>query len=103
MNKSFDEIKTIIKNHKDELREKYGVRRIGIFGSIVRGEAREDSDVDILVEFEAGKATFDNFLGLVEYLERLLGKKIDLLTIDGVKSIRIDYIREGIEESVIYV
>jgi len=103
MSKSFDEIKTIIKNHKDELREKYGVRRIGIFGSIVRGEAREDSDVDILVEFEAGKATFDNFLGLVEYLERLLGKKIDLLTIDGVKSIRIDYIREGIEESVIYV
>jgi len=76
MGKSFDEIKTIIKNHKDELREKYGVRRIGIFGSIVRGEAREDSDVDILVEFEAGKATFDNFLGLVEYLERLLGKKL---------------------------
>ena len=59
--------------------------------------------MDILVEFEAGKATFDNFLGLVEYLERVLGKKIDLLTIDGVKSIRIDYIREGIEESVIYV
>ncbi|MCD6532279.1 nucleotidyltransferase family protein [bacterium] len=103
MSKSFDEIKTIIKNHKDELREKYGVRRIGIFGSIVRGEAREDSDVDILVEFEEGKATFDNFLGLVEHLERLLGKKIDLLTIDGVRSIRIDYIREEIEESVIYV
>lgn len=76
MSKSFEEIKTIIKNHKDELREKYGVRRIGIFGSIVRGEAREDSDVDILVEFEAGKATFDNFLGLVEYLERVLGKKL---------------------------
>ena len=82
---------------------RHHIRRLSVFGSALRDDFREDSDVDILVEFEAGKATFDNFLGLVEYLERLLGKKIDLLTIDGVKSIRIDYIREGIEESVIYV
>ena len=49
--KSLDEIKEIIRKHKKELREKYNVKEIGIFGSIVRGEAREGSDVDILVEF----------------------------------------------------
>ena len=49
--KSLDEIKEIIRKHKKELREKYNVKEIGIFGSIVRGEAKEGSDVDILVEF----------------------------------------------------
>ena len=50
--KSLDEIKEIIRKHKKELREKYNVKEIGIFGSIVRGEAKEGSDVDILVEFK---------------------------------------------------
>ena len=49
--KTLDEIKEIIGKHKKELREKYNVKEIGIFGSIVRGEAKEGSDVDILVEF----------------------------------------------------
>ena len=49
--KSLNEIKEIIRKHKKELREKYNVKEIGIFGSIVRGEAKEGSDVDILVEF----------------------------------------------------
>ncbi len=49
---SFNEIKGIIEKHREELRGKYYVKEIGIFGSLVRGEARESSDVDILVEFE---------------------------------------------------
>ena len=55
MKKSLDameEIVKVIEKHKDELKGKYGVKEIGIFGSFVRGEAKEDSDVDVLVEFE---------------------------------------------------
>ncbi|GEM_PF-6717785 len=56
-----------------------------------------------MVEFEEGKATLENFLDLKEYLEKLLGKKVDLLTREGVNSIRIEYIRKEIEENVVYV
>jgi len=97
-----EEILRKIEENKDKIK-RFGVKRIGLFGSYARGEQRAESDVDIVVEFEKGKATFDNFLDLTEYLEKLLGRKVDLLTIDGVRSIRIDYIRKEIEENVIYV
>ena len=67
--KSLDEIKEIIRKHKKELREKYNAKEIGIFGSIVRGEAKEGSDVDILVEFEKLMGFF-KFLELEECLGR---------------------------------
>ena len=52
MKKSLDEIKKILKKHEKELKEKYGIKEIGIFGSYLRGEAKEESDLDILVEFK---------------------------------------------------
>jgi len=55
------------------------------------------------VEFEEGKTTYENFLNLLEYLENLLGRRIDLPTKEGLKSIRIDHIRKEIEESIVYV
>jgi len=58
---------------------------------------------DIIVEFEKGKATLDNFMGLLSFLEDLFNKKIDLLTVQGVKSIRIENIRKNIEECAVYV
>jgi predicted nucleotidyltransferase len=58
----------------------YGVRRYGIFGSFVRDEARDDSDVDLLIEFYPGKKTFDNFMELGFFLEDLLGRKVETLT-----------------------
>jgi len=51
MGKSLDEIKEILKKHEKELKEKFGVEEIGVFGSYVRGEQKKDSDIDILVEF----------------------------------------------------
>ena len=61
-----------------------GVRRIALFGSMARGEAAADSDVDPLVEFEPGGKSFDRFLALSELLERLLGRRVDLVTTEAL-------------------
>jgi predicted nucleotidyltransferase len=61
-----------------------GVRRIALFGSMVRGEACADSDVDLLVEFEPGGKSFDRFLALSELLERLLGRHVELVTTEAL-------------------
>ena len=63
----------------------YGVQKIGLFGSFVREEQTETSDIDIIVEFGKGQKTFDNYMDLKFYLEDLLGQKIDLVSIDAVK------------------
>ena len=81
----------------------FGVKRIGIFGSVVREEAEEESDIDLVVEFEEGKATFNNFYELVEFLEELFGKRVDLLTPWGIESISIPYIKEQIKKEIEYV
>ena len=94
--------------HKSDL-ERYGVKRIGLFGSFVRGKQNSKSDIDLMVEFDLeafGKdlhGLFDTYLQLSEYLENLLGKKVDLLTPAGVDSIRIKEIAEGIRRSIAYV
>jgi uncharacterized protein len=61
-----------------------GVRRLALFGSVVRDEARTDSDVDLLVEFEPTRKTFDNFLALSELLEHLLDHRVELLTMESL-------------------
>src|SRR6266516_2376107 len=61
-----------------------GVRRLALFGSVVRGEARPDSDVDLLVEFVPGQKSFDRFMALSDLLERLLGHSVELVTIEGL-------------------
>jgi len=75
-----------------------GVRRLSLFGSVVRGEADEDSDVDVLVEFD-GKATFDGYMDLKFLLEDLLGRKVDLVT---SKALRPE-IRSVMEQEAVYV
>lgn len=87
--------------HKEEIKERYSVRRLGVFGSYARGEQKATSDIDVLVEFE--KPTFDNFMDLAFYLEELFGRRVDLLTPEGVKGIRIKEIAKEIMESVTYV
>lgn len=51
----------ILKKHEDVIKQKYGVKKIGVFGSFARGEERPASDVDVLVEFKEGCKTFDNY------------------------------------------
>ena len=57
-----------------------GVERLALFGSVLRGDARSDSDVDFLVQFSPGAKTFDHFLALSELLEERLGRRVELLT-----------------------
>ena len=81
----------------------FGVKRIGIFGSFARDQARDDSDIDIVVEFEKGKGTLKNFCGLVDFLEELFGREVDILTPDGIENIRIEYVKEEIKREVVYL
>jgi predicted nucleotidyltransferase len=81
------------------LRSRFGVQRIGIFGSFARNEEKRTSDVDVLVEFASGKATFDNFMQLVYFLEDLFGRRVDLLTVSSIDK----YIRSRVEREVIWI
>ena len=92
-----EEILESLKENKEKLKN-FGAKRIEIFGSFARGEAKESSDIDFIVEFEEGKKNFDNFMGLVFFLENLLGKKVDLLTPEGISP----YIKPYIKREVIY-
>ena|SRR3990172_11425480 len=81
---SLKEIATVLQGRLDELRRDYGVREIGVFGSCVRNEATEGSDIDILVEFNRPVGFF-KFLELEERLGELLGAKVDLVTKAALK------------------
>lgn len=69
---------------RDEIVRHFGVRSLSLFGSVARDEARPDSDIDVLVEFD-GPTTFDGHMGLLVYLEDLLGRRVDVLTARGLK------------------
>ncbi len=72
-----------IKNKILPILKEAGVTRSSIFGSYVRGENREDSDIDILVDFPRGKGLFE-FVGLEAKLETALGKEVDLVTYNSL-------------------
>ena len=69
----------LLQDHKEVMRQRFGVRQLSLFGSTVRDQARESSDVDVLVEFD-GPATSDRYFGLQFYLGDLLGCPVDLVT-----------------------
>ena len=91
----------LLRDSRDYLRAEYGVSRIGLFGSVARGEADESSDVDIIVESERPVGL--QFVELADYLEDLLGRDVDLLTPAGIQAIRSPRIAESIRQGVVYV
>ena len=76
---SRDEVLSLLRAHKTVLVERFGVVTLAVFGSTVRGEATQDSDIDILVRFD-GPATSKRYFGLQFYLEDLLKHPVDLVT-----------------------
>lgn len=79
------DVLSLIKKHEPEIKNRFGVATIGVFGSFVRGEERPDSDVDVLVTFRRGKKTYDNYINCKFYLEDLFGRRVDLVMRGAIK------------------
>jgi len=91
-----DFIVTFLREHKDELFERFGVSKIALFGSFARDEQTKESDVDVL--FDTDKMTFDNYIELRKYLEENFERKVDLGTFNSLRS----HILRSIKEDIIY-
>ena len=92
-----EEVTALIAKHRLELK-RLDVKSLALFGSVVRDEARPDSDVDFIVEFE-GKATFDGYMNVKQFLEKILGHRVDLVTRKALRP----RIRPRIEKEAVYV
>lgn len=95
--KKRDDIVSLLREHQSEI-ERFGVKSLALFGSVVRGEAGKTSDVDFLVEFARPVGLFE-FIDLKGYLENLLGCKIDLGTPASLKP----GLRERVLKEAVYV
>jgi predicted nucleotidyltransferase len=93
-----DEIILFIKENKPFLEQQFGVVRIGLFGSYARGDAHENSDIDIAVEMR-NEHIFRNFFGLERYLQEHLKKKIDLGMVETIKPL----VKQRILNEIVYV
>jgi len=82
--RNLKQIQNILASSKPELRRRYKVMGLGIFGSYSRGEQKKTSDVDILVKFNSNATLFD-FVGLGDYLEEKLKLKVDVVSENGIR------------------
>lgn len=90
---------TTIQTHKPEL-TKLGIKDIGLFGSYVRNEQSDTSDIDILIDFEPDKETYDNFMVVYDRIEQLfMNERIEVVTKNGLSP----YIGQNILNEVVYV
>ena len=94
-------ISKVLRENHPYLAAEYGVKRIGLFGSYAKDVSSGASDIDLVVEFE--RPLGFKFIELSEYLEHLLGQKVDVLTPGGIQGIRNPQIAQSIEESIVYV
>jgi len=92
--KTLADIKAILASHKAELRKKYKVRQLGIFGSYATGSAQEGSDIDLLVELEEPIGL--EFVTLAEELEALLGVKVDLVSLHAIQPRMLPHVKEAL-------
>ncbi|HQZ71974.1 MAG TPA: nucleotidyltransferase domain-containing protein [Anaerolineae bacterium] len=99
MNKA--QVVALLREQQSYLASEYGVRRIGLFGSFANGLPDDASDVDLVVEF--ARPIGFRFIALGDYLERILSRRVDILTPDGLRAIRRVSVAESIAKSIVYV
>ena len=91
-----DDVLAIIREMEDRIKA-FGVRKLGLFGSFVRQEQDAGSDIDLLVEFEQDKKTFDNFINLSFLLEDALARRVELVTQESLSPYLSRYILDEVE------
>ena len=94
-----EEILEFIRKHKKLTHQRYGVIKIGVFGSRVKGNEKIESDIDILIEMEKDKKNLHNFLEFKRFLGKNLGIQVDLGTESALKPM----VKETIKDEIIYV
>ena len=82
--------------HQQQIRA-YGVQRLGIFGSFVRNEPKESSDVDFFIDFDIEYKTLKNFVRLSHYLQDLTGRKVEIVTPQSLNKFIGKYITQEVE------
>ena len=95
---TLDTVLAMLAAHRDEIRRRFGVRELAVFGSFARNQAGADSDVDILVEF-ADTPDFDRYMDLKFFLEDLLGRRVDLVIRHALKP----RVRPRVEREAVWV
>ena len=78
-----------------QIADKYGARNIRVFGSVARGENREESDIDFLVDLDTGRTLFD-LAGFVADLQDLLGTRVDVVTLGGLRYLQDHVLAEAV-------
>ena len=90
------QILSLIQSNKQAFRS-LGTNRIGLFGSFVRGEQQQDSDIDLLVEFLPGQKTYRNLIGTADLAEKLVGRRVEVVTSDSISPFIAPYIQKEVE------
>jgi len=96
--KKIEAIKEIIRSNRELLKERYKIKKLGIFGSYAHGKSRQNSDIDILVEFSESPDFFE-FVRLEEFLAKLLHIKVDLVTRKALRP----FIKNNILRETIFI
>jgi predicted nucleotidyltransferase len=96
---SINDVISYLRAHKHLLMERFGVTRIGIFGSFVHQTQTDASDIDLVIEMEKDKKNLHTFLGVKRFLENGLSRRIDM----GIESSLKPFVREKIKDQIIYV
>lgn len=96
MPQNSQQIISSLESHKAEIR-RFGVAKVGLFGSFARNEQSPDSDIDLLVEFASGQKNYRNFLGFSELAENLLGRKVEVVTLQSLSQFIAPYVTREVK------
>lgn len=96
--KKIERVKKILADHRNELRQEHKIKKMGIFGSYIRGEQKKKSDIDILVEFSGAVSLLD-WIGAENYLTDILGIKVDLVPKEDIRP----ELKKRILKEVVYI